>query len=427
MIFKHLTALLLITFTLTCLSQSKVIESDLVERLNYGVVYHWNHKQLNSIERWEHSFVIPLDSIIYPVRQPTPSYCDKKKSKLGMCKTYSSTFDTIDKLQNSIFTGLKDHQLSLIDALQLEESKGSPADESTMMPSQSTQHPNIPPCPADWLQVDTSCMLKVGNALSYQDASTFCLREGALLASIKDSKVNDILLAMHKEDEDGIWIGLNDIMKEGNFQWENSIPVKYTNWKKNEPNDKGHAEDCGEQLMDGTWNDSPCTSKKMFICETPAAMNSSQIPPRNKRDPALGFIGELSSTIFGTVSYKDMKRFRNQVLEVEQAESDRTDTLFSYEQDLYSHQTVLQKEVNEEMKGEKALDKMVGVEMRKLEVINNFVNTESNIVANISMDLGQVRTKFTPNFMFHKFYNSQSLSHTLLVRNIHYLRFRYIL
>jgi len=42
-----------------------------------------------------------------------------------------------------------------------------------------------------------------------------------------------------------VWIGLSDRVTENLFQWDDSIPVLYTNWATGEPNNyKNHNEDC---------------------------------------------------------------------------------------------------------------------------------------------------------------------------------------
>lgn len=57
----------------------------------------------------------------------------------------------------------------------------------------------------------------------------------------------------------GLWIGLNDVMSEGNFVWVSGEPVTYTNWATGEPNNSPGEEDfahIGSPRFRGPrWND----------------------------------------------------------------------------------------------------------------------------------------------------------------------------
>ncbi|XP_033743957.1 C-type mannose receptor 2-like [Pecten maximus] len=68
-------------------------------------------------------------------------------------------------------------------------------------------------------------------------------------------------------------MGANDIAKEGGWQWQESgESLTYSNWNTGEPNNHGHVEDCGTLVGgQGFWNDMPCSTKLMFICEMEAA------------------------------------------------------------------------------------------------------------------------------------------------------------
>nr|KAG5708850.1 hypothetical protein BaRGS_009259 [Batillaria attramentaria] len=68
-----------------------------------------------------------------------------------------------------------------------------------------------------------------------------------------------------------VWIGLEDIVVEGEFQWTTSQEMpEYTSWQDGQPSDSGDGEDCGEIFDDGSWNDVACDDpiqKRGFICE----------------------------------------------------------------------------------------------------------------------------------------------------------------
>lgn len=62
-------------------------------------------------------------------------------------------------------------------------------------------------------------------------------------------------LNVQYSNENGLWIGLNDVDMKGTFVWENGEPVTYTFWEQGEPS-KGPGEDFVEIKIDnGKWND----------------------------------------------------------------------------------------------------------------------------------------------------------------------------
>ncbi len=67
------------------------------------------------------------------------------------------------------------------------------------------------------------------------------------------------------------WIGFNDQVTEGNFQWVSGVAVTYTNWPPAEPNDL-NGEDCTEvRTESGLWNDEKCTDSRVvrpWVCES---------------------------------------------------------------------------------------------------------------------------------------------------------------
>jgi len=41
-----------------------------------------------------------------------------------------------------------------------------------------------------------------------------------------------------------VWIGYNELAKEGNWVWSDNSPAEYQNWNKGEPNNWKVDEDC---------------------------------------------------------------------------------------------------------------------------------------------------------------------------------------
>ena len=69
---------------------------------------------------------------------------------------------------------------------------------------------------------------------------------------------------------DALWIGANDLIKEGKWAWiSDHSTIGYSNWKTGQPNNFGGKEDCGEiyKQHSFTWNDAPCSEKHGYICE----------------------------------------------------------------------------------------------------------------------------------------------------------------
>ena len=65
------------------------------------------------------------------------------------------------------------------------------------------------------------------------------------------------------------WIGLNDREKENAFAWTDGTKVDYTNWGKDEPNNREN-EDCVEldrKAMGYIFNDNKCTKLSPFVCK----------------------------------------------------------------------------------------------------------------------------------------------------------------
>ena len=87
--------------------------------------------------------------------------------------------------------------------------------------------------------------------------------------------VNYITISLPDE---GYFITINDIADEGNFTWttndNGTIPVTYSDWNTNQPNDNLGKEDCGEirRSIHYHWNDRSCSDKIAFICMKALAM-----------------------------------------------------------------------------------------------------------------------------------------------------------
>ena len=75
-----------------------------------------------------------------------------------------------------------------------------------------------------------------------------------------------------------LYIGLNDLKENGNFEWTDGTPVDYENWMRNNPSSNtaiGQFENAvfiWDRKNVGRWNDVRATSpvlKGSFMCKQP--------------------------------------------------------------------------------------------------------------------------------------------------------------
>jgi len=78
---------------------------------------------------------------------------------------------------------------------------------------------------------------------------------GGHLVTINDAQENQWIVDNFGASR--LWIGLNDVAQEGNFEWSSGEDVTYTNWFNGEPNNAGGNEDFVEINFGGAgkWND----------------------------------------------------------------------------------------------------------------------------------------------------------------------------
>ena len=65
------------------------------------------------------------------------------------------------------------------------------------------------------------------------------------------------------------WTGLNDIVSEGNFEWQRG-GNGYVNFNPGQPDNYQGIEDCVLfwDIYGGLWNDGTCSLSKVYICQT---------------------------------------------------------------------------------------------------------------------------------------------------------------
>lgn len=130
--------------------------------------------------------------------------------------------------------------------------------------------PDAPRCPADYVIVIGDRLYKAHEELViWPIARASCSNEGGFLA-FPSSQAEAIQLAAAGTST---WIGITDTAIEGTWLTVNGFAAPYLGWDLGEP-DNGTTEapegqDCGAVYIDGTLDDSYCTTARMhrFVCE----------------------------------------------------------------------------------------------------------------------------------------------------------------
>ena len=105
--------------------------------------------------------------------------------------------------------------------------------------------------------------------LSYDRAKNYCRSDAAYLATPRSYYENKLLI--WEFPNTNLWLGINDISKEGHFVSEDGHKVSYFRWGPGEPNDRGnedgvHIVGNSDYGVKGKWNDSPITREFEFVC-----------------------------------------------------------------------------------------------------------------------------------------------------------------
>uniref|UniRef100_A0A8C0IKA8 C-type mannose receptor 2 n=1 Tax=Chelonoidis abingdonii TaxID=106734 RepID=A0A8C0IKA8_CHEAB len=130
-------------------------------------------------------------------------------------------------------------------------------------------------CEPTWQSFQSSCYRLVGEKKSWQDAKKTCLRGGGDLVSIHTLSELEFVTKQVKQDVEELWIGLNDLKLQMNFEWSDGTPVRFTYWHPFEPNNfRDSLEDCVTIWgPEGRWNDSPCNQTLPSICKKPGRVS----------------------------------------------------------------------------------------------------------------------------------------------------------
>uniref|UniRef100_A0A8B9EAP9 C-type mannose receptor 2 n=1 Tax=Anser cygnoides TaxID=8845 RepID=A0A8B9EAP9_ANSCY len=133
-------------------------------------------------------------------------------------------------------------------------------------------------CEPSWQSFQSNCYRLVGEKKSWQDAKKTCLRSGGDLVSIHTLSELEFVTKQIKQDVEELWIGLNDLKLQMNFEWSDGTPVRFTYWHPFEPNNfRDSLEDCVTIWgPEGRWNDSPCNQTLPSICKKPGRVSQEK-------------------------------------------------------------------------------------------------------------------------------------------------------
>nr|XP_056705448.1 mannose-binding protein-like [Euleptes europaea] len=95
-----------------------------------------------------------------------------------------------------------------------------------------------------------------------------CAKAGAALPCPMNAAENAAVQELAKRGSKFAFLNINDIQTEGSFVCANGAAVRYTHWKKGEPNNYNGVEDCVIIIPENAqWNDFSCDQSGLIICE----------------------------------------------------------------------------------------------------------------------------------------------------------------
>merc|ERR1712013_195064 len=136
-------------------------------------------------------------------------------------------------------------------------------------------------CPAGMRHFNKNCYKFVDSAKTWADAETECKGHSwkgnqGHLASLHSEEENTFVASLSNER---VWLGGNDLQKEGHWTWTDGSATTYGNWFPDNPSNHGGNEHCMElyHSSEKKWNDHDCANKFKFVCKFTKDLQWSKI------------------------------------------------------------------------------------------------------------------------------------------------------
>ncbi|MEQ2248138.1 hypothetical protein ILYODFUR_016179 [Ilyodon furcidens] len=124
-------------------------------------------------------------------------------------------------------------------------------------------------CREGWREYEGKCYFFSTDTKSWMEANAYCLEHNTNLMSIQN--IHERLWVRTQIGTEIFWIGLNDKIVEGVWEWSDGTPfIEYLSfWMSGQPDNWNDAEDCGQLVgsNSGHWNDENCNNKRKYICK----------------------------------------------------------------------------------------------------------------------------------------------------------------
>ncbi|XP_036416466.1 tetranectin isoform X2 [Colossoma macropomum] len=124
------------------------------------------------------------------------------------------------------------------------------------------------------IKVPGKCFLADPVKKNFHTASDDCIAKGGTLSTPANGDENDQLYAYVRQTigpEEHIWLGINDMVKEGDWVDKTGTTVRFKNWETevtHQP-DGGRSQNCAILSIpaNGKWFDDSCRAEKASVCE----------------------------------------------------------------------------------------------------------------------------------------------------------------
>uniref|UniRef100_A0A8C4T2S6 C-type lectin domain family 3 member A n=1 Tax=Erpetoichthys calabaricus TaxID=27687 RepID=A0A8C4T2S6_ERPCA len=122
-------------------------------------------------------------------------------------------------------------------------------------------------------KVHRKCYLAIDVPKHFHEANEDCIAQGGTLVTPRDIDENTAVRDYAKKSLPGakdFWIGITDMVKEGQYVDVNGMAINYFNWDRSKNQPTGvKRESCVmmSQASQGKWHDDVCRNLKKYICE----------------------------------------------------------------------------------------------------------------------------------------------------------------